>query len=176
MNKVSLFKHLVRLAQISEELEETNPAAANLIDENASDLAQNLIPEGTNVDVSPDMFPKQTTPVIPYNQYETGQAEEFTQKQFENNSKIPFSEALEVVEEVTGEDPDWSEGVIEKTDATFGGQGGRPIQYTNEPASPEKIGEDIFNEILPIIEKGASDDEINSEIDKRIKEKLGNQA
>ena len=173
MNKVSLFKHLVRLAQISEELEETNPAAANLIDENANELVQDLMPEGTNVDVSPDMFPKQTTPVIPYNQYETGQAEEFTQKQFENNSEMPFADALEVVEEVTGEDQDWSEGVVEKTDATFEGLGGRPIQYTNDPESLERIGEEIFNDILPMIEKGASDAEINSEIDKMIKEKLG---
>ena len=172
MNKVSLFKYLVRLAQISEELEETNPAAANLIDENASELAQDLMPEDTNVDVSPDMFPKQTTPVIPYNQYETGQAEEFTEKEFENNSKIPFSDAVEVVEEVIGQDPDWSEGVMGETDAAFEDLGGRPIQYTNEPESPEEIGEDIFNEILPMIEKGASDDEINSEIDKKIKEKL----
>jgi len=180
MSKVRLFKHLVRLAQIAEELEMENPAAANLIDENAENLANELAPQEVSPEVSPAMFPKQSNPVIPYNQYETGETEEFTQKEFEDDKKMTFNDALEITEEVTGEDPDWSEGVLDRTEDMFNELGGEPITYTDETESavgglePNKIGEEIFNEILPLIEKGASEDEINSEIDKKIEEKLGN--
>jgi hypothetical protein len=118
--------------------------------------------------------------VIPYNQYETGETEKFTQKEFEDDKKMTFNDALEITEEVTGEAPDWSEGVLDRTKDMFDELGGEPITYTDETESavgglePNKIGEEIFNEILPLIEKGASEDEINSEIDKKIEEKLGN--
>ena len=125
-----------------------------------------------------EMFPKQDTPVIPFNQYETGKTKEFTQNQFDNDAKIPFSDALEIAEEVTGEDPSWSQGVMENIEGNFDAGGDNIINYTNEDevisnqTEVEKIGEEIFNEIYPMIEEGASDAEINQEIDKKILEKV----
>jgi hypothetical protein len=178
MNNVELFKHLVRLAQIAEEIEPINADAADLIDQSTEELADTLVPSTPDQDVMPEMFPKQDTPVIPYNQYETGETKEFTQNQFDNDAKIPFSDALEIAEEVTGEDPSWSQGVMENIEGNFDAGGDKIINYTNEDevisnqTEVEKIGEEIFNEIYPMIEEGASDAEINQEIDKKILEKV----
>jgi hypothetical protein len=177
MNNIRLFKHLVRLAQIAEELEPVNPEAADLIDANASELADTMAPSMAEPEVMPEMFPKQSTPVIP-DQYETGETKEFTEKQFDQNAKMPFSDALEVAEEVTGEDSGWSQGVMENVEELFDETGNKSINFTNEdevvtnPTEVEKIGNEIFEEILPLIEKGASDSEINTEIDKKIVEKI----
>jgi hypothetical protein len=178
MNNIRFFKHLVRLAQIAEELESTNPEAADLIDANNEELADAIAPMNDNLNVAPQMFPKQDTPVIPYNQYETGETKEFTEKQFDQNSKVPFSDALEIAEEVTGEDPEWSQNVMENVEGLFDETGDKSINFTNEDevvtnqTEVEKIGNEIFEEILPLIEKGASDSEINTEIDKKIVEKI----
>lgn len=58
MSNFSLINHLVRLAQIAEEIEESNPAAADLIDTTISDQADGL----PDSDFDPAMFPKINTP------------------------------------------------------------------------------------------------------------------
>jgi hypothetical protein len=57
MDKIKILKHLVRLSQISEEIEDTNPEAANLIDKSVEE-------ESNKVDeFNPTNFPAIATPI-----------------------------------------------------------------------------------------------------------------
>lgn len=42
MDKITFIKHLVRLSQIAEEIQEAHPSAAGLIDENINDISNNF--------------------------------------------------------------------------------------------------------------------------------------
>ena len=57
MDKMTLIKSLVRLAQISESIEESNPAASRLIDDNINDLAKDY---GTDDNISDDNSPSES--------------------------------------------------------------------------------------------------------------------
>lgn len=57
MNDLNLIQSLVRLAQISESLEETNPRASRLIDDGINDIANEFEENGLNNDVDENLFP-----------------------------------------------------------------------------------------------------------------------
>ena len=68
MDKFEALKHITRLAQIAEELDQTSPEAANLVDETIEEAADDLglqKPEDANPQVNPDLFPKVDAPVMP---------------------------------------------------------------------------------------------------------------
>lgn len=68
MDKFEALRHITRLAQIAEELDQTSPEAANLVDETIEEAAEDLglqKPENANPEVNPDLFPKVDAPVMP---------------------------------------------------------------------------------------------------------------
>lgn len=59
MDKITFIKHLVRLSQIAEEIQETNPQAASLIDENINDISNNFGQQNVQTP-SQSLFPPAT--------------------------------------------------------------------------------------------------------------------
>jgi hypothetical protein len=61
MDQINLIKNLIRLAQISEEIEESNPDAAGLIDDTINDAAKDA-PDTEPQNIDPDLYPSVQTP------------------------------------------------------------------------------------------------------------------
>ena len=64
MEKIDIIQSLVRLSQISEEIENVHPAASALIDSTISNVADQIGVSGNDVQVNEDLFPKAKDPVV----------------------------------------------------------------------------------------------------------------
>lgn len=58
MEKLTILNHLTRLAQIAEELDQTSPAAAQMVDETIDDVANSFGVEKSQESVVPELFPE----------------------------------------------------------------------------------------------------------------------
>lgn len=64
MNNANVLNLLTRLAQIAEELDQTNPTASELIDDTIEDVAKNFPAESKEeTPIAQDLYPKVETPV-----------------------------------------------------------------------------------------------------------------
>ena len=67
--ELNLIKYLVRLSAISEEIEETNPDASNLIDENVGEIADDLGTDEPINELDPTLYPRVQTPEIQFDEF-----------------------------------------------------------------------------------------------------------
>ena len=115
MEKIKIFKHLVRLSQIAEELQDENPEVSekltNFIDETADDIA----PGADSPEVDQDMFPPIETPNIDEDVIEDKAKDNTKQKASEIAEEIVSSpEFGQVIEKIVNtEDSDDQKAVMD---------------------------------------------------------------